>query len=371
VANTRRKRKKNKAAIGPQVRQDLSPIATASATSAPATPSVQVASSEHASAQRHFDRFGWFRWLKNHPKVSGGGGIGVAFAIVLKGIDWQIDGAVKSAAFAFLLAWAVLAFAIYVSNVWDRRRSVASIVWVLAGVLLGTIWWAYLPSPPIRPETPPSAIEQLNRIEFRTESRQRVYKAGLVIRLNRAMTADEIGAFGVAFRLVKPFASNFMASCRDFRLHAQPHGGSTFGTRIDLWEGGVNTRDTRSEFPKSVSEIECVTDYPADKFTARTVDSFNGDLVDAVMTARLAPFVSEIDLVINDFVLISVTNISLQEVISPDTFYNSDNLASEEKVLVWQKVKVGEPNGPFGFRDQAVLDFDAKPPRKRTARLSR
>ena len=106
--------------------------------------------------KRKLDRFRWFKWLRERPRLSGGGGIGLAFAAVLKGIDWQINGAVKSAVFAFLIAWAILAFAIYISSMWDKRRPFVSMVWVLAGVLMWVIWWAYLPPPP---KTPVSAAE--------------------------------------------------------------------------------------------------------------------------------------------------------------------------------------------------------------------
>jgi len=69
----------------------------------------------------------------------------LAFLTFLKGVDWQIDGALKSAALAFVIAWAVLAFVIYVSSIWDKRRPLISFVWVLVGVIMAMVWWAYLP----------------------------------------------------------------------------------------------------------------------------------------------------------------------------------------------------------------------------------
>jgi hypothetical protein len=81
--------------------------------------------------------------------------------IAKQALDYEIDGAWKTAAFVFLAAWAVLAFSIYVSNSWDNRRRVMSIGWLLAGVLLWGVWWAYLPVPPTssspNPSQPPVA----------------------------------------------------------------------------------------------------------------------------------------------------------------------------------------------------------------------
>jgi hypothetical protein len=101
-----------------------------------------------AMSGRLLDRFAWFRWLRTHPKArqaSGGGGVVLSLWIAKQALDYEIDGASKTAAAVFLAAWAVLAFAIYVSNMWDKRRQLMSAVLVITGVLLWVIWWAYLP----------------------------------------------------------------------------------------------------------------------------------------------------------------------------------------------------------------------------------
>lgn len=72
----------------------------------------------------------------------------LAFAIALKAIDWQLNGAIKTAAFAFLAAWAVFAFVIYISNVWEKRRPWMLGAQIAGGLVLAFVWWAYLPKPP-------------------------------------------------------------------------------------------------------------------------------------------------------------------------------------------------------------------------------
>lgn len=85
--------------------------------------------------------------------------MGLAFAIVLKGIDWQLNGAFKSAAFAFLIAWAVLFFVLYVSDRWDKHRLLVMVAQIVVGIGLIAAWKAYLPTPSVVTAPPPQVIE--------------------------------------------------------------------------------------------------------------------------------------------------------------------------------------------------------------------
>jgi hypothetical protein len=78
-------------------------------------------------------------------KLSGWGGMLLAAAIIKQGLDWQIDGATKTAAAAFLTAWFIALFGFYISDYWDRHRIKGAVLFVIAGVGLFFLWQAYLP----------------------------------------------------------------------------------------------------------------------------------------------------------------------------------------------------------------------------------
>jgi hypothetical protein len=119
------------------------------------------------------------------PKVvslSGWGGLVVAFGIAIKGLDWQIDGAIKTAALAFLVAWIVFSFAFYISSAWDKRRPWTMAAQISAAIVLILVWVAYLPPPQISANSAlaqrdiTTAVEQgiakSQRVELRAEIHQ-------------------------------------------------------------------------------------------------------------------------------------------------------------------------------------------------------
>ena len=97
--------------------------------------------------ERALNRFWIFRKLLEHPRWSGGGGLILSLIIAKQALDYEIGGAIQTAAFVFLIAWAVLAFAIYVSTIWDKTRLGAGILWIISGALLVVVWVGYLPKP--------------------------------------------------------------------------------------------------------------------------------------------------------------------------------------------------------------------------------
>jgi hypothetical protein len=178
VVNSRQRRKKDRAALNRRNKDGPSQPATMAS---PIT--TQQPDRVPALAERNLDRYAWFRWLRNHPKVSGGGGIGLAFAIVIKGIDWQIDGAVKSAAVAFLIGWAVFSFVLYISSHWDKRRPLMMATQIMVGLGLIAVWKAYLPAPtqsvvnaPVAVPTPsePTDNKESDLYPFREKSQETV-----------------------------------------------------------------------------------------------------------------------------------------------------------------------------------------------------
>ena len=118
---------------------------------------------EHSiGSDRWLARFAWFRWLREHPngrKASGGGGVVLSLYIAKQALDYEINGAIKTALLVFLAAWAVFAFAIYVSNVWDKRRPLVTAGWLIVGLIFFGVWWGYLPSPPNQLKQESKAIQ--------------------------------------------------------------------------------------------------------------------------------------------------------------------------------------------------------------------
>jgi len=97
---------------------------------------------------RLLNRFRLFRWLMAHPKVSklsGGGGIVLSGAIFLKGLDWEINGATRTAAVALFVAWAVFSFSLYISQWWDKRRLLTMAAMIMVAFGLVAVWYGYLP----------------------------------------------------------------------------------------------------------------------------------------------------------------------------------------------------------------------------------
>jgi len=108
---------------------------------------------ERTLPERKLNRFQWFRWFMGQRKLvrnlSGGGGLALALWLAYEALGKELDGAVKTAAVMFFAAWAVFAFALYISDWWNKYRVLTrcSIVIVLIGAVL--FWWAYLASPPV------------------------------------------------------------------------------------------------------------------------------------------------------------------------------------------------------------------------------
>jgi hypothetical protein len=137
----------------------------------------------HRPDKRVLDRFSWFRWLRSHPKArkaSGGGGIMLSLLIAKQALDYEISGASKTAAIVFLAAWAVLAFAVYVSNMWDKRRPLMTVAWILAGVALFAVWWGYLPAPPTH-------TKELENSYIPSQEKVTLISASDLLRLETAM----------------------------------------------------------------------------------------------------------------------------------------------------------------------------------------
>jgi hypothetical protein len=105
--------------------------------------------------KRALNRFWLFRKLMEYPRLSEGSGVTLSFLIAKQALDYQIGGAIKTAAFVFLLAWAAFALAIYISSFWDKRRPLMMLLLIVTAFGLFTIWWAYLPPPPA--PVPPSS----------------------------------------------------------------------------------------------------------------------------------------------------------------------------------------------------------------------
>jgi hypothetical protein len=125
----------------------------------PQTSSIKPQETKTASKSlpyRWFNRYWWFRKLMAHPRWAEGGGLVMAGVIFLKGLDWQIDGAIKTAALAFLVSWTVFSFAIYISSHWDKRRPWMMTAMIFAAVGLTIVWYAYLPQPPQQTVRPTS-----------------------------------------------------------------------------------------------------------------------------------------------------------------------------------------------------------------------
>jgi hypothetical protein len=119
--------------------------------------SMQIGLPKETLRKRALNRFWLFRKLMEHPKLSEGGGITLSFVIAKQALDYQISGAVKTAAFVFLLAWAAFALAIYISSFWDKRRPLMMVLLIVTALGLFTVWWAYLPLPLMPPNSQRSA----------------------------------------------------------------------------------------------------------------------------------------------------------------------------------------------------------------------
>lgn len=69
----------------------------------------------------------------------------IALAIAKQALDWEIDGAIKTAAVAFMAAWFVALFGFYISDYWDKHKAKGSVLLVVGGAAICLVWWAYLP----------------------------------------------------------------------------------------------------------------------------------------------------------------------------------------------------------------------------------
>lgn len=98
--------------------------------------------------QRALNRYWVFRKLMEHPRWSGGGGLILSLIIAKQALDYEIDGAIKTAAFVFLLAWGALVLAVYISTFWDKHRPWMIALSTVSAVVFFFVWWAYLPLPP-------------------------------------------------------------------------------------------------------------------------------------------------------------------------------------------------------------------------------
>ena len=211
-----------------------------------------------ALPRRALNRFRWFRWLRKHPKVSGGGGIALAFAVVLKALDWQIDGAAKTAALALLVAWLVLSFAIYISSLWDQRRPWMITIQIAAALVFALVWWAYLPI-----EIKDDKLNQLELVQrlasqLERETLLRQYPLGYAIfyadHANRVIPydAEALTAYELDWNAVK--------------LTSHPELGTVTLALPTLREKGSSTTDLAFNFslygPKRVGLMNCSTAMP-------------------------------------------------------------------------------------------------------------
>jgi hypothetical protein len=129
---------------------------------------------ESAANKRFFDRFRWFRWLRRHKKIkrfSGWGGIGTTAVVAVGAIGMEVDGAFKTAAAFFFGAWVTFAFAVYVSDWWDKYRKWMQFSIVAVFIGSACLFWGYLPRRPQHIPAPSPRPAQLvldtHRVSFR------------------------------------------------------------------------------------------------------------------------------------------------------------------------------------------------------------
>ena len=97
---------------------------------------------------------------KHVKRLSGWGGIVAAGIIIKQGFDWHLNGATKTAAVLFLVAWFVSVFGFYISDYWKKFKIKGTALHVVAAVGLAVTWWAYLPDrPAVSPQ--PAAVPQV------------------------------------------------------------------------------------------------------------------------------------------------------------------------------------------------------------------
>ena len=339
--------------------------------------------------KRALDRFRVFVWLRNHQKISGGGSIALAFAIFLKGLDWQIDGAIRTAAVAFTVAWFVFCFGFYVSTFWDRARRRGVFASIVVALGLGGVFYAYLPPQPITVNqvseripgpTPtsesPSPAADL-RSELRADGNRAIRLFTIRLKLKRQYSIDEIGHFRVMYEVAAvtdKITPEFYLACQDHydvNSFGDPYT-KQFGYRwavryrepndsykpIKSFNKGKGYGATTGLVP-STDVLEASADLYNQIPSNKTLEDLYGKYLYIFVTESLVDKIGEVSLQVNNWELFSVKADRL--------VFQSDRpiapwfiaLSKEERAIPWRSVdvKFDEPLPPAvaaRFKDQEV-----------------
>lgn len=176
----------------------------------------RVRASEAALPPRVLNRFRWFRWLMvRRPefikRFSGWGGMLIAAGIIKQGLDWEINGAIKTAAVAFIAAWFIALFAFYISDYWDKHAFKGSVLMMVVVIGLCFLWWAYLPPPAIQQtQIEDRRIDKITELlEKNLENKDRYQPDALLKRYPRGYVIYELNYSNQVFPYDKRLLEGF------------------------------------------------------------------------------------------------------------------------------------------------------------------